>query len=144
MCEVKYDGRMFDNLVRLKKEIKELLMTIDAVMNDMTLKKVNLKQHKKLEDDMNNYYRELKKLTLNGVDITQQKKERGLNCPLFLLCYHFLHILQRRYYITYLLFFFLTLSPSLLHKLRLRYRYPCISSSCYISSFSFFHFFRWV
>ena len=65
MCEVKYDGRMFDNLVRLKKEIEELLMTIDAVMNDMTLKKVNLKQHKKLEDDMNSYYRELKKLTLN-------------------------------------------------------------------------------
>ena len=65
MKEVKYDGRMFDNLVRLKKEIKELLVTIDAVMNDMTLKKVNLKQHKKLEDDMNNYYRELKKLTLN-------------------------------------------------------------------------------
>ena len=65
MCEIKYDGRMFDNLVRLKKEIKELLMTIDAVMNDMTLKKVNLKQHKKLEDDMNSYYSELKKLTLN-------------------------------------------------------------------------------
>ena len=42
MCEVKYDGRMFDNLVNLKKEIKELLVTIDAVMNDMTLKKVNL------------------------------------------------------------------------------------------------------
>ena len=46
MQEVKYDGRMFDNLVNLKKEIKELLITIDAVMNDMTLKEVNLKQHK--------------------------------------------------------------------------------------------------
>jgi plasmid maintenance system killer protein len=65
MKEVKYDGRMFDNLVNLKKEIKELLVTIDAVMNDMTLNKVNLKQHKKLEDDMNSYYSELKKLTLN-------------------------------------------------------------------------------
>ena len=42
MQEVKYDGRMFDNLVNLKKEIKELLVTINAVMNDMTLNKVNL------------------------------------------------------------------------------------------------------
>ena len=65
MKEIKYDGRVFENLVRLKKEIHELLITINAVMNDMTLKEVNLKQHKKLEDDMNNYYRELKKLTLN-------------------------------------------------------------------------------
>jgi plasmid maintenance system killer protein len=65
MCEVKYDGRMFDHLVNLKKEIKELLITIDAVMNDMTLKGVNIKQHKKLEDDMNSYYSELKKLTLD-------------------------------------------------------------------------------
>jgi plasmid maintenance system killer protein len=65
MKEIKYDGRMFDNLVRLKKEINELLVTINAVMNDMTLNKINLKQHKKLEDDMNSYYSELRKLTLN-------------------------------------------------------------------------------
>jgi len=45
MKEIKYDGRMFDNLVRLKKEINELLVTINAVMNDMTLNKINLKQH---------------------------------------------------------------------------------------------------
>jgi len=65
MPEVNYDGRMFDQLIKLKKEIETLLITIEAVTTDMTLKGITIDQKKRIEKDMTSYYSELRKLTLN-------------------------------------------------------------------------------
>ena len=65
MRTLKYDGRLFEQLMNLKKEIKTLLLTIEAVTNDMTLKGINIDQQKRLENDVNSYYRELRKLDLD-------------------------------------------------------------------------------
>ena len=65
MPEVNYDGRMFGQLMSLKKEIETLLITIEAITTDMTLKGITIDQKKRFEKDMNSYYSELKKLTLN-------------------------------------------------------------------------------
>ena len=65
MTEVSYDGRMFGHLMRLKREIETLLVTIEAVTTDMTLKNITIDQKNRLEKDMTSYYSELRKLTLN-------------------------------------------------------------------------------
>ena len=65
MPEVNYDGRMFGQLIKLKKEIETLLITIEAVTTDMTLKGITIDQKKRIEKDMTSYYSELRKLTLN-------------------------------------------------------------------------------
>ena len=65
MPEVNYDGRMFGQLMRLKKEIETLLITIEAITTDMTLKNITIDQKNRLEKDMTSYYSELRKLTLN-------------------------------------------------------------------------------
>ena len=62
---LEYDGRLFEQLMNLKKEIKTLLLTIEAVTNDMTLKGINIDQQKRLENDVNSYYKELRKLNLD-------------------------------------------------------------------------------
>ena len=65
MPEVNYDGRMFGQLIKLKKEIETLLITIEAVTTDMTLKGITIDQKKRIEKDMTSYYSELRKLTLD-------------------------------------------------------------------------------
>jgi len=65
MPEVSYDGRMFAHLMRLKREIETLLITIEAVTTDMTLKNITIDHKNRLEKDMTSYYSELKKLTLD-------------------------------------------------------------------------------
>ena len=65
MPEVNYDGRMFEQLIKLKKEIETLLITIEAVTTDMTLKGITIDQKKRIEKDMTSYYSELRKLTLD-------------------------------------------------------------------------------
>tara|TARA_R100001244_G_C5119802_1_gene123235 strand:- start:361 stop:558 length:198 start_codon:yes stop_codon:yes gene_type:complete len=65
MITLEYDGRLFEQLINLKKEIKTLLLTIEAITNDMTLKGINIDQQKRLESDVNSYYKELRKLDLD-------------------------------------------------------------------------------